>query len=221
MKKSLLIGLMLSSTLLLAACGNKEENAEPDTTVTENPQQNVLPPENEITMTCPEAIQDYLNNANLEGEGDITIQANDSIVVDYIGRLEDGSVFDTSVETVAKACGSYNVARDYNEGLAFTAGAGQMIPGFDAAVIGMKINQTKTATLSPAEAYGEYDATKINSYSTEGVDISGLQVGMQIYAPNGSIGTITEITDKEITLNSNHELAGKSLIFDITIKSIN
>jgi FKBP-type peptidyl-prolyl cis-trans isomerase 2 len=49
-------------------------------------------------------------------------------VVHYVGRLDAENVFDTSVEVIAKACGSYNAMRDYNEGLSFEVGAGQMIP---------------------------------------------------------------------------------------------
>jgi hypothetical protein len=154
MNKTLLIGLTLSSALLLTACGTKEETPLlPVDTDTGLEQQELLPPVAEITMTCPEAIQNYLSTADLQGAGETTIQATDAVVVDYIGRLEDGSVFDTSIESVAKACGTYSEGRNYNEGLTFTAGAGQMIPGFDAAVIGMKVGQTKTVNIPAAQAY--------------------------------------------------------------------
>ena len=129
MKKSLLLGLTISSTLLLAACGKQTEppidELPNNQAVVEQP--NILSPETEIPMSCPEAIQAYLTAANLIGEGDATVQANDAIVVDYIGRLPDGTVFDTSVESVAKACGTYTPGRNYYEGLSFVAGAGQMI----------------------------------------------------------------------------------------------
>lgn len=150
------MGLTLSSVLLLTACGQKEETPTPiDTPIEpiEDQQQALLPSQPETTMTCPEAIQAYLDAANLEGEGETTVQANDAIIVDYIGRLADGTVFDTSVENVAINCGTYVAQRNYNEGLQFVAGTGQMIPGFDAAVVGMKVGQTKTVTLAPEEAY--------------------------------------------------------------------
>jgi FKBP-type peptidyl-prolyl cis-trans isomerase 2 len=222
MKKSLLIGLTLSSTLLLTACGNKEKTPTLGETPTpEMQEQPILPSQPEITMTCPEAIQTYLNNANLEGEGDATVQANDLIIVDYIGRLADGTVFDTSIESVATNCGTYTSGRNYNEGLKFTAGVEQMIPGFDAAVLGMKINQTKTVNIPVAEAYGEYRADRVINIPTDGMDISGLSEGVQIMTPDGVPATISKITDKEITLDYNSPLAGKDLIFDITLKSIN
>ncbi|HCB51825.1 TPA: hypothetical protein DEP21_04645 [Patescibacteria group bacterium] len=78
------------------------------------------------------------------------------MVVHYIGRLNDEEVFDTSVESVAKACGKYTAGRNYDEGLAFNVGAGQMIAGFDNGVEGMKIGQTKTISIPAAEAYGEW-----------------------------------------------------------------
>jgi FKBP-type peptidyl-prolyl cis-trans isomerase len=117
MKKTLLIGLTLSSSLLLTACGSKEDapTNEPLTPTTETEQTAVLPDtnnptlsdNNELTMDCKTTIQTYLAEANLEGQGETIIQANDSVVVDYIGRLDEENVFDTSVEKVAKACGKY------------------------------------------------------------------------------------------------------------------
>ena len=113
MKKLLLITTLVFATTLLAACGNKEE-ASPQLEDTSTTQQNVLSPENVITMTCPEAIQAYLANVNLEGQGDATVQVNDFVVVDYIGRFADGTVFDTSIENIAKSCGVYTQGRDYS-----------------------------------------------------------------------------------------------------------
>lgn len=221
MKKSLVISLTLGA-LFLTACGTKEEITTDPEITTGSEQQTVLPLENEITMACPEAIQTYLDQANLAGEGDITIKKDDAVVVDYIGRLADGTVFDTSVESVAKACGAYNTNRDYNEGLPFTVGAGQMIQGFDSGVVDMKLNQTKTITIPAAQAYGERNEEYVQSYPTADFgSLEGFVEGQRIYAPDGSSALIAKITDKEITLDLNHELAGKDLIFDITIKSIN
>jgi FKBP-type peptidyl-prolyl cis-trans isomerase 2 len=115
----------------------------------------------------------------------------------------------------------YTTDRDYNAGLPFTAGAGQMIAGFDAAVIGMKVEQTKTVEIPAAEAYGEYNPELVMTFPTEGADTQGFSEGMQIMTPDGMPATITKLTDTEITLDYNSALAGKDLIFDITIKSIN
>jgi len=88
----------------------------------------------------------FIKNKGTNGTGDsvpnVTVGTNtvakgDSIAVDYIGTLEDGTLFDTSIEEKAKAANKFNAARKY-EPLRFTAGAGQMIVGFDEGVVGMK-----------------------------------------------------------------------------------
>ena len=75
-----------------------------------------------------------------------TVENGDSVRVHYTGTLEDGTVFDTSLE------------RDQT--LDFTVGTGQMIEGFDTGVIGMKVEETKTLNLAPEQAYGAYDETR-------------------------------------------------------------
>lgn len=85
----------------------------------------------------------------------MTVQTGDTIVVDYIGRLTDGTIFDTSIESVAQEAGIYNPQRNYEEGLSFTVGAGQMIAGFDAGVVGMALNETKTVEIPADQAYGQ------------------------------------------------------------------
>ena len=81
--------------------------------------------------------------------------------VQYTGRLEDGTIFDSSRPEDAKQSKNYNAERQY-EPLKFTVGAGQMIPGFDAGVVGMKKGEKKTLTLAPKDAYGE--ATREETY---------------------------------------------------------
>ena len=66
---------------------------------------------------------------------DTTVEKGNTVTVDYVGKLQDGTVFDTSIEKVAKESGKYMSGRNYEEGLTFTAGAGQMIAGFDQGVI--------------------------------------------------------------------------------------
>lgn len=80
------------------------------------------------------------------GTLDDTVENGDSIEVHYVGTLEDGTLFDSS--------------RERGQTLPFTVGAGQMIPGFDAGVVGMKLGETKTLVLAPSEAYGERDDSR-------------------------------------------------------------
>ena len=225
MKKSLLVSLVLLSCVLLVGCGKKsEENlaeniseTASDTQVSEweNAEENV-----NLALNCEEAIKKYLDGADKEWNGE-WIKNGDNIVVDYIGRLEDGSVFDTSIESIAKACWKYSEGRDYTEWLSFEVGAGQMIKWFDNGVVGMKLGQTKTVQFGPDEWYGQVDPEYIITYTKDEIGDLSMYNVWDYFQPNPyAYGTITSITDKDLTVDFNHELAGKDLIFDITVKSI-
>lgn len=88
-------------------------------------------------------VNDQTNNSASVGEG---VKAGDFVSMNYTGRLENGTVFDSNVDPKFGHAG---------QPLEFTVGAGQMIPGFDKGVVGMKIGEKKTLTLSPEEAYGD------------------------------------------------------------------
>lgn len=105
-------------------------------------------------MTAKQAITAYLEAANKDVQTSL-VATGDIVTVDYIGRLDDENVFDTSVEAVAKAAGKYNPNRDYNEGLEFTVGDRMVIEGFDNGVLGMKLGETKTLHIPAAQAYGD------------------------------------------------------------------
>lgn len=174
-------------------------------------------PEN---MTCVDAVKQYLDAADFKGKW-AKVKQWDEVVVDYIGRLDDGTVFDTSVESVAQACGKYAAGRDYAAGLPFTVWAGQMIAGFDKGVVDMKVGQTKTIQIPAIEAYGERDEANlvpVPKSSFSGADT--LQPGEQVMTSMGQAFTVYKIEEENIILDANPPLAGKDLIFDITIKSI-
>jgi peptidylprolyl isomerase len=134
------------------------------------------------------------------------IKAGDNIAVNYTGKLKDGTVFDTSIG---------------REPLGFTAGAGQMIKGFDKAVIGMKVGETKTVEISPEEAYGTLDQNKIFTFDKSKFgNFDEMQVGM-VVSSGVYQGKIIKKTSTEAVIDFNHELAGKTLIFEISIVSIN
>ena len=147
------------------------------------------------------------------------VAKNSLIVVDYVGRLSDGTVFDTSVESVAKACGLYTAQRNYTAWLEFTAGTQQMIAGFDEWVIGMAINETKTINILSKDAYGWATVSYPISQLPPKPDGSPYKVGESITTMNGAV-KIEALTDKEFTIKNGHPLAGKDLIFDITIKTV-
>lgn len=137
-------------------------------------------------------------------------KSGDTVKVDYTGKLSDGCVFDTS---------------DGNEPLEFILGAGQMIPGFENAVDGMTVGETKNVTLTADEAYGQYQPEWITQVDRkEFPDHIEPEIGqqLQIQSEEGqtTIVTITEITDENVTLDANHPLAGQDLNFDITLTEI-
>ncbi len=170
---------------------------------------------------CANAIQDYLSKADITGKAGKQVKKWHKITVHYIGRLDDENIFDTSIEEIAKACGKYMSGRNYNEGLAFEVWAGQMIAWFDKAVEGMNIGQTKTIHIEAKDAYGERSEKNIIKVPREQIpDNNQLQKWMKLMAGNGQAFTVYALDDKEVTLDANHELAGKKLIFDITIKNI-
>ncbi len=90
----------------------------------------------------------------------LAVDIGDTVSVNYIGRFTDGKVFDTSYESIAKENDLYIEGRDYAP-LTFGVGAGQMIKGFDDAVVGMALGETKTVTIPPEDAYGASDPEKI------------------------------------------------------------
>lgn len=90
------------------------------------------------------------------------VEKGDTVKVDYIGKLQDGTVFDTSLIQEAQNAGIYNEQRIY-EPITVNVGDGSTIPGFENGLIGMKEGQTKEIAIPPAEAYGESDPNYIIS----------------------------------------------------------
>ena len=137
-------------------------------------------------------------------------KVGDTVRVEYTGKFEDGEVFDS------------NKGR---EPLEFTLGEGKIIPGFEKAVVGMEVDEEKTVKIPPKDGYGEYIEGLVAEVEKERFPENlSLEVGRQLVIPqeNGSqlIVTITKITDSKVTIDANHPLAGKTLIFDIKLKEI-
>ena len=134
----------------------------------------------------------------------------DTVKVHYTGTLEDGSVFDSSKE---------------RDPLQFTLGKGQLIKGFEEAVIGMSAGETKSVRIPADEAYGSHREDLLLKFNKSDIppDIEpkgGLVINL--VSPDGRnlLATITEISGDSITLDANHPLAGKDLTFNIEIVEI-
>ncbi len=133
------------------------------------------------------------------------IESGDSIKVHYEGRFEDGEVFDSS--------------RERNEPIEFEAGSEQLIPGFSNGVIGMAVGDKKILTIPAAEGYGDHDPDRIQKAEMSMMP-EGVKVGDRLQAQSGEHTVsvmVTKIDGDDVTLDSNHPLAGKTLIFDIEI----
>ncbi len=133
----------------------------------------------------------------------------DTVSVNYRGFLDNGSDFDSSYG---------------KEPIEFTLGDGQLIPGFEIAVYGMRIGEKKTIHIHPAEAYGDHlpELVKVvdRQYMPAQLDI---QVGQQLQIGEGeemAIVTIAEVTENEVKLDANHPLAGQPLNFEIELVNI-
>jgi peptidylprolyl isomerase len=137
-------------------------------------------------------------------------QEGDTVHIHYTGRLDDGTVFDSS--------------RD-RDPLSFTLGSGQVIKGFDSAVSGMSVGESKTATISPEAAYGPRREELHLTYPREQFpDDMEPEVGqmLQMQTEEGQTFQVqvTEVADDSVGLDANHPLAGKELTFDIELVKI-
>jgi peptidylprolyl isomerase len=139
-----------------------------------------------------------------------TAKDGDKVAVHYTGTLNDGTVFDSSVD---------------REPLEFTLGMGQMIAGFEKAVVGMHIGQSKVVTIPSGDAYGDYDEDIVRilprcDFPDGGVPSLGQQFRVRQEDGKSFIVMVVEIDDENVTLDANHPLAGQDLTFDITLVSI-
>ena len=137
-------------------------------------------------------------------------KTNDTVKVHYTGKLTDGTVFDSSLE---------------RDPLQFTVGAGQMIAGFDQAVNGMELSEKKTVTIPSNEAYGPVNDELFQQVPKSDLpDDMDPKVGQTLVAttPDGRQQQVlvAEVTEETITIDANHPLAGKDLIFDIELVEI-
>jgi peptidylprolyl isomerase len=162
----------------------------------------------------------------------------DAASVQYIGRLAGAldatqediiadcdayELFDTSIQEVAEACGTYIAERDYTTPFTFVVGSKQVIEGFENALIGMKVGESKTISIPAAEAYGEWSEDNIIPVATEQLpakeDGSDYNEGDEIATPFGAV-KVYGLSGSSILIDANHPLAGNDLIFDLTVTEV-
>lgn len=137
-------------------------------------------------------------------------KAGDTVRIHYKGTLDDGTEFDSSTG---------------REPLEFALGAGQVIPGFDKAVEGMNVGDSKTVTIDAADAYGEKHEQLVQDVPKSALPSEiEPEVGMRLQsqAPDGHVVhlMVTAVADDAITVDGNHPLAGEALTFDINLVEI-
>lgn len=137
------------------------------------------------------------------------IEAGKTVKVHYTGTLADGTVFDSS---------------DGRDPISFEIGGGQVIPGFENAIVVMEVGQTDTVHIPCAEAYGEARPEMIGEIPrTELPDDLEPEVDMVLamHSPEGEMPVrIVEVGDETITLDANHPLAGHDLTFELTLVEV-
>ncbi|HNP63352.1 MAG TPA: peptidylprolyl isomerase [Woeseiaceae bacterium] len=137
-------------------------------------------------------------------------KSGDTVKIHYTGTLADGTQFDSSA------------GRDPLE---FALGSGQVIPGFDSAVDGMAVGDSKTVDIPPEEAYGQRHEQLIQQVPKSALpEEMEPEAGMQLQSqsPDGQIMNlvVTEVAEETITVDGNHPLAGQTLTFDIELVAI-
>jgi FKBP-type peptidyl-prolyl cis-trans isomerase 2 len=136
------------------------------------------------------------------------VKIGDTIRVDYTGRLEDGTVFDSTER--------------HGQPLEFTVGEGSIIKGFDEAVVGMKVGEEKEVTIPPEDAYGPYNHDLVRDLprkifpadqeiKPDMVFVMAMQDGCQVPV------RIDKVMDDQVRVDLNSPLAGKTLIFKIKL----
>ena len=142
----------------------------------------------------------------------MAIKDKDKITLDYEGRFENGEIFDTSKH------------EEHSHPLTFVVGEGNVIPGFEKAVLGMNVDEEKEFEVEPEDAYGMpderlYQEVPRNVLPSEPEPEIGMTFVMQ--TPQGNIPVmISEVKTDSVILNLNHPLAGKKLIFKIKVLKI-
>jgi peptidylprolyl isomerase len=139
-----------------------------------------------------------------------TAKGGDTVHVHYTGKLDDGTVFDSS---------------EGRDPLAFTVGSGEVIAGFDRAVAGMETGDTKIVRLDAKDAYGEHRDDLVVEVPKEQLpDDLEPEIGMEL-ALRGDDGRqlpvrVAEVGDAAIILDANHPLAGQPLVFELRLVAV-
>ena len=138
------------------------------------------------------------------------VKQGDTVKVNYTGKLQDGTIFDSSIG---------------RHPMQFTMGKGQLIAGFEKAVLGMAAGDKKTVVIPCAEAYGPRQDSSITEVERKNLPTNpDAKVGQRLELTQEDdstvLVTVTGVSETSLTLDANHPLAGKDLTFEIEVLSI-
>ena len=189
---------MMLMALALAACSEAESTPTPTTAPTPTPAAELTVAATPTAESTPTPTTgETPSESSVAGEGD-------QVAVHYTGTLDSGEEFDSSRGS---------------EPLSFVVGDGRMIAGFDAAVRGMSVGESRTVRMEPAEAYGERRDELVLTFPISQLP-EGVGEGGSVLFTNGGQGVILEVTGETFTVDANHRLAGQALTFEIELVSI-
>jgi FKBP-type peptidyl-prolyl cis-trans isomerase 2 len=148
----------------------------------------------------------------------MSIKNKDFVSLNYVGKLKDGTIFDTTIETIAKENDLYDPKIKLSPAK-ICVGENQILPGIDESLIGKKVGEKYTLELSPENAFGKKDIKKIKTVSFNTFDNfeQPPRPGLQIEDGMGRIGTIMRVAGGRVTINYNHPLSGKDVVYEIEI----
>ena len=185
--------------IVIINCSNESEKYSdqqiPSTEVRQEVNQQIASTEVQNDRSTPE----------MDANDKKIVENGDNVSVHYTGTLDDGEQFDSSVG---------------RQPLTFTLGTGQVISGFNDAVIGLVVGDKVEVRLSAEEAYGEIMDSLMVEVSKEALP-EGITVGQQVVSQNGARGLVIKDDGEKVTIDLNHPMAGKALNFAIELISIN
>jgi FKBP-type peptidyl-prolyl cis-trans isomerase 2 len=153
----------------------------------------------------------------------MTVSTGDTVTIEYTGRLDDGTVFDTSRAAVAADSELDDEDRDFTP-LTVDIGAGRIIEGLEEALVGLDVDDEDTVTIEPAKAYGDRSEDRIVSYDaaefTAMIEGTEPTVGTRVETEDGLPGEVVDVDDDVVRVDFNHELAGETLEFDVEVVDV-
>lgn len=154
----------------------------------------------------------------------MAIARGDTVTIEYTGRLDDGTVFDTSFESVAREADlDHHPDREYTP-LTVEIGDGRIIPGLEDGLVGLEAGDEETITVDPEEGYGDHSADRVVSYDapefSEMLEGREPEEGLELQTEEGLPGRVVAVDDDVVRVDFNHELAGETLDFEIEVVSV-